>query len=90
MINSITYYNTKAYVTYNCLQLLTITIVTIAYNYVTNLQLLTMQYVHYVQYNTITYNTNKYSLLTGLITPLSDLSQANHQGWIGKSKTKSI
>ena len=49
-----------------------------------------MQYVHYVQYNTITYDTNKYSLLTGLITPLSDLSQANHQGRIGKSKTKSI
>ena len=68
MINSITYYNTKAYL----------------------LKLLTMQYVHYVQYNTITYDTNKYSLLTGLITPLSDLSQANHQGRIGKSKTKSI
>jgi len=32
---------------------------------------------------------HKCSFLTGLITSLTDLLQAYHQGWIGTSKTKS-
>ena len=32
----------------------------------------------------------KCGLFTGVITLLNDLLQANHQGWIGMSKTKSI
>ena len=35
------------------------------------------------------YKYTKCSFLTGLITSLTDLLQANYQGWIGTSKTKS-
>ena len=35
------------------------------------------------------YKYRKCSCLTGLITPLTDLLQADHQGRIGISKTKS-
>ena len=34
-------------------------------------------------------NYRKCSFLTGLITSLTDLLQANHQGWMGTTKTKS-
>ena len=34
-------------------------------------------------------NYRKCSFLTGLITSLTDLLQANHQGWVGTTKTKS-